>query len=202
MADNVLTQICFTDNVQCSKEKISEIKKEFHFESGFYFDSILNKSNSAFKESAAGIVLMRDLLIRLGARPSHIIIRRNSDGRPCICGNGYDFNISHSEGFVLCGAIKGGIIGCDIQAERYIASEKRDRLIRRFMNDEEILKYEEEADKSGFYFSAWSKKEAVIKCFGGSVWNDMKELSGKGVSSSVVSDGERRAFWAMCHQFY
>lgn len=172
-----VVKLDFADNrPRIKREELSAVKKLFHKDSEEYFGSIAKKSGQAFKMSAIGVFLMKDILSELGAELSEIIIKRNENGRPCVINADIDFSVSHSGGFVMCGAVKGGRIGCDIQAEKNFPSGKADSLATRFMNEKELELYGAAEDKSAFLFSAWAKKEAYIKCAGGSVWNDLRAL--------------------------
>lgn len=194
-----IVKLDFADNrPRINREEISAVKRLFHKDSEEYFDSIAGKSGQAFKMSAIGVFLMKDILSEFGAELSEVVIKRNENGRPCVINSDIDFSVSHSGGFVMCGAVKGGRIGCDIQAEKNFPSGKADSLAPRFMNEKELELYGAAEDKSAFLFSAWAKKEAYLKCAGGSVWNDLRALPCEKLPCRKIERGGKRAFYAVC----
>ncbi|MCM1055266.1 MAG: 4'-phosphopantetheinyl transferase superfamily protein [Bacteroides sp.] len=182
---------------EISRFDISELGGRFHIASAGYFDSILKKSDAAFKMSAVGVILMEKLLTRAGAVLRETVIERNANGRPCVKSGSFDFSISHSEGFVLCAAVSKGRVGSDIQAEKRLSSDRAYKLASRFMNGEELERYMRAEDKAAFYYSLWAKKEALIKCEGGSVWDDLTAVAVGSIPSHCVTSGGKRAFYSI-----
>ncbi len=85
-------------------------------------------------------------------------LRHSPHGRPYLV-NGPDFNLSHSEGWVVCALVPEGRIGVDLQAET-----RRDRARLSQVFSEHEIRLIESEQRSAAYF--WSRKEALSKAIG------------------------------------
>ena len=84
------------------------------------------------------------------------------------------FNISHSNGIVICAISDRYDIGCDIEKLRDV----KDNLIRYISNDEE---YNYINDNKTFY-EIWTSKESIVKCLGKGLFKKVNEIPGLPVS--------------------
>lgn len=92
-------------------------------------------------------------------------------GKPCVKGIGFDFNISHTQGFVMCAV--GTNVGVDCQKFRHV----KQNVIKRVCNDEEILTLEKSTDKEKEFIKLWAFKEAFTKMIGSGFKYGFKKAS-------------------------
>lgn len=113
-----------------------------------------------------------------GVSSDSIIFKKNKHGKPFAADLPVHFNISHSRNIVAC-AVSDREIGIDIEKIR----EVNPRSAERFATDDE-LEYIKNS-KNGF-FEIWTLKEAYFKCIGTGLGSDIKNISFKINSSSVI----------------
>ncbi len=131
-----------------------------------YLQAKRGKKGMAFTESACGFLLLDNLLKKNGVERSEIVISRNPDGRPCVINRGdIDFSISHSEGAVFCCVSIGenAQIGGDIQRVRNYSREYLEQLARTFMGKRQLESFLVSSDRTRFFYTAWTDREAVYK---------------------------------------
>lgn len=134
----------------------------------------------------------------------NVTFRRGEHGKPYLCDaqgvrlEGVHFNLSHSAGGILV-AVAEYPIGVDIETFRSPSSG----LLRRCMNEEERLRIEQSAVPLQTFAELWTRKEAVGKCRGTGINDDMPNfLNGpelvethcnaeKGYAYSFAWKGER-----------
>ena len=103
-----------------------------------------------------------------------ITFRRAEHGKPYLCDargvrlEGVHFNLSHSAGGVLV-AVADEPIGVDIETFRSPSAA----LLRRCMNDEERGRIEHSGAPLQTFAELWTRKEAVGKCRGTGLTDDM-----------------------------
>jgi 4'-phosphopantetheinyl transferase len=105
----------------------------------------------------------------LRASPSSIDIRSAVQGKPCLsdeCGDGLQFNVSHSGEFALFAFTIGREIGIDL--EKHNASAIDDGMLRQCLTGAERTRYMNAAPESrvAFFFDTWARKEAYMKLTG------------------------------------
>lgn len=115
--------------------------------------------------------LIGDLLIRtlinkkFKIRNKNIIIEKNQYGKPFLKGNPkHNFNISHSEDFVVC-AISDTPIGIDIEKIKQIEYKE---IAKGFFteNEYDYITRGDAQDQLKNFFNIWTLKESFIKCCG------------------------------------
>ena len=82
------------------------------------------------------------------------------------------FNISHSDNYVMIALSKDTSVGVDIE---YIKDNVDDNLINHVCNDSEIEYINK--DKSRNFYYIWTRKEAILKCIGSGITNDLKNIN-------------------------
>ncbi len=96
-----------------------------------------------------------------------------TDGKPEICGAGFEFNISHSGNWVVCAFCKDKI-GVDIEKKNF-----NERILERCFNEEEknfIKKSHNCEDMIDNYTKSWTIKESYIKYLGKGLRYGMKNF--------------------------
>lgn len=135
-----------------------EKQRRFHFE----------KHRHAYLITRA---VIRDLLARYtGTQPSTLAFGENEYGRPYLVPDqnnlGLHFNISHTDGLIVVGVVKGREIGVDVEfiqrggdlvniADRYFSEQE--------VSDLHALPEREHTDR---FFDYWTLKESYIKARG------------------------------------
>ena len=99
----------------------------------------------------------------------------DENGKPCIVGSKWDFNISHSGDIVCCAVGENVKVGADVQM-----MEERDfiQLAKKFCSENEyvrLLRYGDEKLKSHFY-EFWARKEAIAKRDGVKKYTSFREI--------------------------
>ena len=111
--------------------------------------------------------LLAKLLLRAGLRalgfPATALdsVRLDAHGRPSI-GREVDFNISHSERFILCAMAQGQRVGIDIEAIRDI--ELND--FSAAFSADQWQAITQAPDPQAAFFSEWTQKESASKADG------------------------------------
>ena len=110
-----------------------------------------------------GLRLLCDVLCRLGfADPAQEPeILKGENGRPCIPGASFDFNLSHSGDWVLC-AVSDRRVGIDVQ----IHAAVRDSVLRRCYSTKERAAVAASSDPRRTFYDIWTGKEAFAKYTG------------------------------------
>ena len=143
-----------------------------------YASSALNKKNPASRrESVAGLFLLERMLNKAGICPSDFSFVRDLSGRPSALKGIFDFNISHSEEYVICAleVAEGARVGVDIQSP--IAVERQKRLAGRFLSPDEAEYYEKSGERADIFLSMWTRKEAYLKYIGSGISVDLRAVS-------------------------
>lgn len=106
-----------------------------------------------------------------------LLIETAPQGKPFLAGDaGVHFNLSHS-GPVALVAVARQEVGVDIEQRRAVHYE--DRVARRIMTSDELVRYESsaEADRTDFLLRVWTRKEALLKASGEGIRRSLRELS-------------------------
>ncbi len=110
---------------------------------------------------------LKSILSRYVAQaPQELLFDYNAYGKPCLVSRGLQFNLSHSDHYVVLAICRDVAVGIDIQTMRQKLTPLS--IAKRFFHEREysILKaLSAEAQRSHFY-RLWSAKEAVLKAFG------------------------------------
>ncbi len=156
----------------CEEKKIAELAEKLSSLCAIserVGEILLIKDREKRAESLAGLYL---LSIMTDLSPVDLKLTRQSLGKPMLSGvNGVDFNISHSDGFVVC-AVDLIPIGIDVERVREI--KNRDKLAERYFDCREA----EAAKTSDLTFlRLWTRKEAALKLYGDGLTKDLKDIS-------------------------
>ncbi len=114
-------------------------------------------------------------------------IYTNKYGKP-YCKNGAYFNISHSGDYVVF-VLSDCEIGCDIQRTDYIKTENAAKIV--FCDNEKQILHNA-FDKTGMFYSLWTKKESLLKCIGEGFHRSSKSVD---VSKSVFEENSKRYYF-------
>lgn len=112
-----------------------------------------------------GAILSRTVLCQnLGLRNCELKIDISPYGKPCIkdC-RGFDFNISHSANWIVCGLGKGRI-GVDVEMLDVIDAQFAERHFSSYEVD--LFRNSKEDSKQRLFYSIWALKESYIKALG------------------------------------
>jgi 4'-phosphopantetheinyl transferase len=120
----------------------------------------------AWRRFIAGRGLLRLLLgCYLDTPPAQVPLTQTPKGKPAVAEPGADvrFNLSHSEGILVCGVTRGREIGADV--ERIRADISVEELAKRFFAPAEAadLLARPISERRLAFFRAWTRKEAYIK---------------------------------------
>ncbi len=160
---------CLVSGCASLRSRIQAVMPQYSNMCGEYFDYLLAKggrSGRAFLESACAFLLLDNLLIKNGVERSGIVIARSSEGRPCVINrNDIDFSVSHSEGAAFCCLALGenASVGADIQHVRNYSREYLERLARTFMSKSQLDEFLICSDKTDYFYTAWTQREAEYK---------------------------------------
>jgi 4'-phosphopantetheinyl transferase len=112
-------------------------------------------------------VLTRSVLAGyLGTSPHELRFHASVQGKPVLSHHALRFNLSHSQGAVVCAVSASHEVGVDVEdagrdrqlldlAERYFAPDETEHLRRL-----------DDADRPAAFFAIWTLKEAFVKALG------------------------------------
>lgn len=135
------------------------------------------------------------------------IFEYGEHGKPSIVGrSNIHFSLSHCREAAIC-VVSDRPVGVDVESiHRY-----NERLARYTMNDEEMAEILA-AESPGLAFTRlWTQKEALLKCTGEGIGNDLKDVlknykkspspsgEGNGVRFSTVESPDGRYVYSVCH---
>ncbi len=107
----------------------------------------------------------------LGAPANTIQFSYDTHGKPQLAKthqSSFEFNLSHSGDYALCALTKKHSIGIDIEKIRNDDPDYYLRLATRFFSRQECeaIRVASEHDRTLFFFTCWTRKEAYIKRHG------------------------------------
>ena len=124
------------------------------------------------------------------------LLFRTEEGRKK--GNGLTFNMSHCKNGIGCIVSDCGDVGIDVEClERY-----KESLADYCMSEEENSRIKSAADPDALFSELWTRKEALLKCTGEGITDDLKtclqtaRMAGMEMISGV-NHTEKYA-WAVC----
>lgn len=123
------------------------------------------KNGRARIESLLGYGLLRELL---GEDFSPAVLRKDENGRPYPEGLPLDFNISHTDGLVVCAVekdVESPRIGVDAETLRGRTRTDMERVAARWFTDAERKRFSGAPTEENF-LSIWTAKEAMAKFIG------------------------------------
>lgn len=116
-----------------------------------------------------------------------VAMEAGAHGKPFIAG-GPHFNLSHSADRAVLAVCEEAPVGVDIEAVRPV--ERLDALAERIMSPPEHAEFVAAADKPGFFFEVWTRKESVVKARGDGIIADLRSLSYEGCAVAPLDVGE------------
>lgn len=98
---------------------------------------------------------------------------KNEHGKPRLSDSDMEYNLSHTNGMVLCGISKDGSIGVDVEPVK----DTVDMIIPKFMTDREAGVYGtlNTAEKKEYFYRIWTLKEALAKAKGTGIDDEFKD---------------------------
>lgn len=181
------------------RQRVEELREFYDPQCAAYFEQILSKRKEAFCDSASAFMLLDSLLQKNKIDRYKTAILLDDFGRPYIDDPGLDFSVSHSEGCAICVLAMGedAAVGCDVQRARLYSDEKLTELAAAFMTADEFSEFSKTAEKSVFFFTKWTRREAYVKRVGSDIFDNLKtaDLSGEYFRDGVITAcGERYYF--------
>lgn len=178
---------CFVTGGSGLRSRIESARELYSPACANYFGEIMSRRKEAFCESACGFLLLDGLLVKNRINRAELIIAHDEKNRPYVVGDKVDFSVSHSEGCAFCVLAlsengETAQVGCDVQYAREYSAEKMSELAWAFMNEKELMEFNNSSDKSAAFFGAWTRREAYIKRAGLDIFGSFKDVD--------LSDGE------------
>ena len=136
-------------------------------ENSSYIDTIRNRCDKSAAEGLFALCLLSELINRADEAPMSdtLTLARTDVGKPYFVSSDWQFNISHSGGYVAVALSDEGAVGIDVETAD-ITADKAQKLAKRFFTESEQCAVA--ADSSEFC-RLWSKKEAAAKYLGTSL---------------------------------
>ena len=120
------------------------------------------------KESIAGILLLQAALREKGIPCESVKLSVSPSGRPEIPGVGADFNLSHTDGLIVC-AIESGEenprVGVDAERIKKRDFDSMQRIAERWFSAQELEAFRQDGSEETF-LRIWTGKEAAVKWTG------------------------------------
>ena len=105
--------------------------------------------------------------------PKTLSIDYNPDGKPYLRHHPkLHFNISHSHNYLIIAIAKENPVGIDIEYHKPLKSLKN--IAARFFSDQEIMALKNNTQELDLFFTLWTKKEALAKAIGHSIFTTVK----------------------------
>ena len=137
------------------------------------------------KENIAGILLLQKALkeSKIWNKNDSYYLRRTPEGRPFLSGSQADFNISHTEGIVVCALeCEGSLprVGVDAERLRGGMTDRIRRVAERWFTEgeREQLRLVESEET---FLRIWTGKEALVKYTGEGI-SGLKKADTSGIS--------------------
>lgn len=133
--------------------------------------------------SLFGKLLLYILLKKYQTKFTLSNLKIDSQGRPYM-NKSFDFNISHSGSYVVCGYSDEGRIGIDLEV---IQEMDIDNISPTIFNQYELDLIKSSDNANSFFFELWTIKEAAIKADGRGLGIPLKQVKIKG-GSVIIED--------------
>ena len=122
--------------------------------------------------SLVGKLMLRKALTEEGHSPQDLEdIQKDQFKRPYL-NSEIDFNISHSESYVVLAIANTGKVGIDVEKIRPVDPERF-----RFWQNQHDAPNTSDEDRLHFFFKVWTKKEAVTKAVGRGIQIPFSEIT-------------------------
>ncbi|MEZ4630556.1 MAG: 4'-phosphopantetheinyl transferase superfamily protein [Deinococcales bacterium] len=137
----------------------------------FYFVELRERFTSA--RAALRLVLGEFL----GVLPWQLELLQNPKGKPYIADRALDFNLSHSQDVAMIAFSRLGAVGVDVEYLR--PQEHLLALAQRVCSSAELMELHTLNPQQQLlaFYRMWTRKEAFIKCLGGSIAGELKAIS-------------------------
>lgn len=153
------------------KVKLDYYKKYISSYKQRYFDTV--NFNSSYTKLAADLFL-KYILAKKGTPLQEIFV--GEFGKPYLLNNKLNFNISHSDSFLVC-VISTQSIGVDIEKKR-VVNNVESITSRFFLKDEyAAIKQCSANSKIDLFFKFWTLKESFAKMLGTGIFKEIKSIS-------------------------
>jgi 4'-phosphopantetheinyl transferase len=129
------------------------------------------RSHTKVQTSILGYLLLQEALRRNHLDESLEMLHCSQEGRPSIAPT-FDFNISHSDQYVVCALSKQHHVGLDIEKMKPISLA----VLRTFFNHDEWIAMHQKADSQQGFYQLWTQKEAVVKADGRGLNVPLKDI--------------------------
>jgi 4'-phosphopantetheinyl transferase len=110
-----------------------------------------------------------------GISAAEIKFDYSENGKPHVFNSDIDFNVSHSDEWVVLAFGKNRNIGVDI--EKIKTEMDVEGIAARFFTPEEIELLKAAADKPALFFRIWARKEAYVKACGSTLFSELNRFS-------------------------
>ena len=129
------------------------------------------QSKTKIQTSLLGYLLLKEVLKKNGLSKEIGFLTHTPEGRPTIQAD-FDFNISHSDEYVVCAFSREYHIGIDIEKIKPISLD----FLSAFFNPDEWQQMQSSQDSEESFYKLWTKKEAVVKADGRGLNIPLKEI--------------------------
>lgn len=117
----------------------------------------------------------------------------NEHGKPYLSNRDLYFNISHSNNLI---AIIISDIECGIDIEYLDENREINKIVKKIMNDEELLLFNNSNKKIYYFYEIWTKKEAYFKMIGTGI--ELKKLNDsiniKNIQSKIINNDNEKYY--------
>lgn len=129
-----------------------------------YIEQIYKRCDKSATESLFALCTLAELAAHAQISPTckQLTLERSSNGKPYFINSNWQFNVSHSGGYVAVALSDEGAVGIDVETAQ-ISAEKAQDLAKRFFTEAEQTKVAENTDT---FRVLWSKKESTAKYWG------------------------------------
>lgn len=165
-------------------------------------ESVLLRVNSYIKwqdrqATIFGKILLQKALEFLNLPIKTGNLRTTDFGRPFIR-NCPDFNISHTNGLVICAVSELGRVGVDTELVSPIDHQE----FKLQFHEEEISEIESANNKTLKFYEIWTRKEAIVKADGRGLQIELNSWSVCNKNSLVLAEKEWRLYSFVMHSTY
>lgn len=139
-------------------------------------------------------LLEKGLLEQYHLLIDELTIKKKERGKPYISNEkGVYFNISHSQGIVVC-AISNKELGIDIER---LGNKKNSKLAQRIMDGKSYEEYLQSAEQELYFYKTWVRMESYLKYTGEGISVDLSKLEYKGSYQEIqVKEGYLCGIWS------
>lgn len=160
-------------------------------------DNILKISHlQGRKEKVAAYILLVDMLKEEGLLLDLPLIGYAENGKPFLFNYpDVHFNMSHCKNAVAV-AIHDAPVGIDVECKRNISRA----VMERVCCPQELAMIDAAADAESEFLRVWTQKEALLKCTGAGIRDDMRDILVQNGEYQIITEPlpEGRGFVSVC----